>query len=264
MAAPKEERVIPVIIVLDFETGGLDCRKHAITQIAMQAVRIDTWEVIGKYQSYVKPYSKLNEAKKKGKLTPKNKTIEIQFDEGGSTNMEYTEKALEYSHISLDNLKKNGQDIMTVARESLDFIKDHTLSSGHQGKPVIVGQNIPFDIGFFQQLMTYGGKEMVDEYKDAVAGQKDYYGNFQPRYMDTIDIAKLALAHDQNVTSYKLELMCERLGIEIDDAHDADADVTATLNVVIMCSNKMRYGGEVEGAVSGIKKIEKSRIHFKI
>lgn len=41
MAAPKTEPKIFVGIVLDFETGGLDCTKSACTQIAMHAVRMD-------------------------------------------------------------------------------------------------------------------------------------------------------------------------------------------------------------------------------
>ena len=48
-----------------------------------------------------------------------------------------------------------------------------------------------------------------------------------------------------------------------DDAHDADADVTATLNVAIVCSNRLRNSdGSSTGA--GLQKKEKSRTHFKI
>ena len=38
--APKAEQKIYVGIGLDFETGGLDCRECACTQIALQAVRL--------------------------------------------------------------------------------------------------------------------------------------------------------------------------------------------------------------------------------
>ena len=40
--APQTEQKIYVGIGLDFETGGLDCRECACTQIALQAVRFDT------------------------------------------------------------------------------------------------------------------------------------------------------------------------------------------------------------------------------
>ena len=69
------------------------------------------------------------------------------------------------------------------------------------------------------------------------------------------------MANDPSVTSYKLEIMSEKLGIELDDAHDASADVMATLNVAIALSQKMRNGDSGETA---IHKVEKSRKHFKI
>ena len=58
MAAPKIEPKIFVGIVLDFETGGLDCTKSACTQIAMHAVRMDNWQVIDRYVRYIQPYDK--------------------------------------------------------------------------------------------------------------------------------------------------------------------------------------------------------------
>ena len=53
--APKTEQKIYVGIGLDFETGGLDCRECACTQIALQAVRFDTWQVFDRYQAYIAP-----------------------------------------------------------------------------------------------------------------------------------------------------------------------------------------------------------------
>ena len=38
-----------------------------------------------------------------------------------------------------------------VAGEVIAFAKRSTLSKGYQCKPVLVGQNIAFDIGFLQQ-----------------------------------------------------------------------------------------------------------------
>ena len=54
--APQTEQKIYVGIGLDFETGGLDCRECACTQIALQAVRFDTWQVFDRYQAYIAPY----------------------------------------------------------------------------------------------------------------------------------------------------------------------------------------------------------------
>ncbi len=93
----------------------------------------------------------------------------------------------------------------------------------------------------------------------------DFYGHWHPLVLDTIILGQLALCHQPDISTYKLEIMSERLGIELDDAHDADADVTATTNVVAILTQRMRsVGGEIEGGELKIAKTEKSRKHFKI
>lgn len=52
---PKTEQKVYVGIGMDFETGGLDCRECACTQIALQAVRFDTWQVFDHCQAYIAP-----------------------------------------------------------------------------------------------------------------------------------------------------------------------------------------------------------------
>lgn len=71
-------------------------------------------------------------------------------------------------------------------------------------------------------------------------------------------LGQLALCHLPNVDSYKLEIMSERLGIELDDAHDADADVSATTNVAAVLTQRMRSeGGVMTGGGLAISKAEK-------
>lgn len=54
-------------------------------------------------------------------------------------------------------------------------------------------------------------------------------------------------------------------GVELDDAHDADADVSATTNVAAVLTQRMRsIGGEYTGDDLAVSKAEKSRKHFKI
>ena len=191
MAAPKSEPTVFVGIVLDFETGDLDPQNGACTQIAMKAVRLDTWEVIDTYMNYIYPY-------------------------------------------------KHKSDILGKTRKKV--LKNKREIEEEEG-----------------QLMKYEEAALTKVF----AGITDFWGNFQPHYVDTIDLGKLTFAGDPEVTSYKLELLAERLGIELDDAHDADADVTATLNVAIVCSNRLRNSdGSSTGA--GLQKKEKSRTHFKI
>lgn len=225
--APKTEQKIYVGIGLDFETGGLDCRECACTQIALQAVRFDTWQVFDRYQAYIAPYGKQDAGLPRRKVL---RTRHEQAKEPEYVPMKYEQTALDYS-----------------------------ASKGYQCKPVLVGQNIAFDIGFLQQLMNYAG--LAAEFEKTFSGTKDYYGNFQPHYIDTLVMGRLAFAADPEVTSYKLELVASKLGVELDDAHDAAADVTATLDILGVYTSRLR---QTEGAAIATQKKEKTRKYFKI
>ena len=252
MAAVKVEPKIFTAIVLDFETGGLDPKDCAITQIAMQAVRIDTWELLGEYQAYVYPYN-FKECGNKRVLKTKNQ-LTVEFP------MKYEDKALEYTNITMDMLRAKGVLLDKVAADVLDFIKVNTLSKGAQCKPILIGQNITFDIGFLQQLMVYSGLEK--EFAKVMGGVIDFYGHFQPFYIDTLNLGRMAFAGDKEVTSYKLELLVERFGVELVDAHDAMADVLATLNVAAVCAKRLSLGSS--GDDDMVVKKDKTRLHFKI
>ena len=254
MAAPAVENRIYTAIGLDFETGGLDPVRCACTQIALEAIRLDTLEVFDRYAAYIAQYCKqeLGAARRKV-LRSKHELAQP------TERMDYEPRALEYSGITMERLEAQGVDLKEVAGAVLRFAERATLSKGTQCKPVLIGQNITFDIGFLTQLMSYAG--LTKEYEKTLAGKTDFYGNFQPLYLDTILLARLALAAVTGVSSYKLELVAERLGIELDDAHDAGADVAATLEIVRVCAARMRNS---EGAVTETAPKEKTRNHFLI
>ncbi len=259
MAAPKEESPVLVAFTLDFETGGLKCQTSACTQIAIHATRLDTFEKIGSYVSYIAPYSK----KEIAGATKKRKVLKSKYDSEDAAPMDYESKALEYSAITMDMLETMGKPIEIVAQEVIQFIIDNTPKCGRNMKPFIIGQNIGFDEGFLCQMMEYAG--LMPELKKLLRGQEDFYGNWHPLCLDTIVLGQLALCHLPNVNSYKLEIMCENLGVELDDAHDADADVSATTNIAAVLTQRMRsVGGEYDGEDLAISKAEKSRKHFKI
>ena len=176
--APKTEQKIYVGIGLDFETGGLDCRECACTQIALQAVRFDTWQVFDRYQAYITPYGKQDAGLPRRKVL---RTRHEQAKEPEYVPMKYEQTALDYSAITMEMLRTQGVDMKKVAGEVIAFAKRSTLSKGYQCKPVLVGQNIAFDIGFLQQLMNYAG--LAAEFEKTFSGTKDYYGNFQPHYI---------------------------------------------------------------------------------
>lgn len=259
MAAPTEKGNTVVAIVYDFETGGLDFAKSAATQISLHAVRLDTFEVIGKYQAYIYPYHyKENMGK------PKRKTLKSKYDDDVAPLMEYSDKSMQVSGLTMDILYQHGKPLETVCTEICDFIENNTLPIVATHKPFMVGQNPSFDKGFMQQIMLYAG--LWGRFTKLVRGDNDFWGNFQPTQLDTIILSQLALNDDKSFSSWRLEAVSEKLGIDLDDAHDADADVTATREVVRILTARMRDSngdGNAVGSLSTEKK-DKLRNHFKI
>ena len=254
MAAPVVEPKIYTAIGLDFETGGLDCTRCACTQIAVQAIRLDTLEVFDRYSAYIAPYHKQELGAAKRKVLKTKHELSRP-----SERMDYEQVALDYSHITMDTLISQGADMREVAAAIIRFTQTSTLSKGAQCKPILIGQNIAFDIGFLQQLMNYAG--LAADFEKAFAGKKDFHGNFQPLYIDTILLSRLALAGDPGMTSYKLETIAERFGVDLNDAHDAAADVAATLDIVRVCSARLRNN---EDSAAPLSRQPKTRDHFKI
>lgn len=259
--APKEKSNVVTAIVFDFETGGLEPQNCAATQISMHAIRLDTFEVMDKLNFYIYPYNY-----KPGLDKPARKVLKSKYDkeDDNETLMNYDEKALEYSAITMTQLYNSGTDLQEVCERILEFISNNTLQSSRNNKPILVGQNVLFDISFLQQILTYTG--LYGKFSKLVDGRVDFWGHFQPYYIDTIALAKLAFDNDRSITSWKLELSAERLGIDLDDAHDADADVTATREIVRVLTARMRNADGNSNAIGALvaEKREKLRDHFKI
>lgn len=260
MAAPVEKSNVVTAIVYDFETGGLDCTQCAATQISLHAVRLDTFEVMAKYSAYIYPYNKKSDFGK-----PKKKTLRTKYEkEEEEELMNYEKKALEVSGITMNMLYSMGKPLEDVCIEICDFIRNNTFHVVAGNKPFMIGQNPLFDKGFMQQIMLYTNQ--WGEFCKLVRGSKDFWGNFQPAQLDTIILFQLTFDNDKSVSTWKLEAMAERLGIDLDDAHDADADVTATRESVRVLTSRMREqsgDGKAVGSLATEKR-EKLRDHFKI
>jgi len=222
------------IVCLDFETGGLDCRKHPVTQIGMEILHPITFEVIKKYSDYIYPYPKKDSVGgdvRKNKVVSKRERGDKQEDL-----YEYTETALSYTNITMDTLYKRGKNIVDVMNNVLDIFKSANPTNARNYKPVLLGQNLKFDIGFLQHMAKYCGVEL----KKHLDGGIDFYGNFQPNYFDTLHLGKTYFASDEKTTSHKLGLMSNKLGVELVNAHDAMADVEATSAIFSSLMNNMR------------------------
>lgn len=258
MAAPKTEKPVILAYTLDFETGGLKCQTSACTQIAVHATRLDTFERVGTFVRYIYPYKK----KEIAGVNKKRKVLKSKYEVEDTELMDYEDKALEYSAITMDILYEKGEDIIKVANDLIQFFADTNPNSPRNMKPFLIGQHVDFDKGFLLQMMEYAG--LIKEMAKYIRGEEDFYGHWQPLVLDTITLGQLALCHLDNINSYKLELMCENLGIELDDAHDADADVSATTNVVAVLTQRMRNTDGGAAGTLAMSKTEKTRKHFKI
>lgn len=246
MAAPSSKKIYTAI-VLDFETGGTDCKKDGITQIAAHAIRLDTFEVIGKYKDYISLYPK-PEFVKRRVLKKKREAHEIEY-------MNYNWKMMEEkTSITRSMLEKQGVDIKIACKNFIELCEKATLTKGCTGKPILVGQNIPFDIGFLKQMFFVAGEKI----EKCLECHKDFDG-YHPTFIDTLHQARLTYANDETFASYSLGQIAEALEVELDDAHDADADVEATREILRILSQRMR---NKDGQAGGIEKV-KTRKHFK-
>lgn len=250
-------------ITLDFETGGLPDSTNkvsaiGITQVAMNAFRLKDLQMVARMSAYVYPYKQLPSKKLK-----KKDSIDIEGE-----SMIYGEKALSTTNITINKLRNEGLSIKEVGDLCIDFIQENIIARSKatgtpvaKYKPFFLGQNITFDIPFWAQLMERSDNEKISS--KLLDGSIDYYGNFQPKYIDTLLLAQSALCHKDNFSKYSLSNVCEHLGFPIFDAHDAGADTDATYNLFAYLASKMRDKNAV-GDSDVLFEQEKERLKFKI
>ena len=114
------------------------------------------------------------------------------------------EKVVEVTHIT-DEMVKDAETIEVVLPKVLEFV----------GNSTIVAHNATFDIGFIKENARRLGLEMNNTYIDTLALAKELFPDYK---------------------KYKLGMIAERLGIKVDVAHRALADVetlVAVFNVML-------------------------------
>lgn len=197
------------LVVLDFETGGLNGSKNAVTEVAMLCVAGDSLLEVGRYQSYIQPYL-----------------------------YEYDQKALDFTGTTLEKLHNEGKPLHIVGQEMFDAVQDwyKRTTNTYTKKPTIVGHNITFDIAFLQQI----GKECKIDWSKVFDGGPDFWGKWQPEYINTLNIGKLTWGNDEQMNSYKLSNCIQKAEVSIADAHSAMDDVIATKELLISYVNRLR------------------------
>lgn len=219
------------------------------------AVRFDTWQVFDRYQAYIAPYGKQDAG------LPRRKVLRTRHEQ--AKGQEYVPMKYRTGGIGLfrhyHGVLRTQVGHEEGGRRSHRLAKRATLSKGNQCKPVLVGQNIAFDIGFLQQLVNYAG--LAAEFEKTFSGSRDYYGNFQPHYIDTLALGRLAFAADPGghlvqtgTGSLKVGRgtgRCPRCGCRR-DGHALTSGVY---------TSRLR---QTEGTATAMQKKEKTRKYFKI
>ena len=100
-------------------------------------------------------------------------------------------------------------------QKMLDFINKNKKK---KEKVYPMGHNVDFDIGFLMALMKKHGFP--------------WFGTFHHRKKDTIQMMDdWRLYVEEDFRDFRLSGCCKRFGIEIPNAHDASADVYATMQL---------------------------------
>lgn len=219
------------LVYFDVETGGLDCKKCAVTEVAMVAIKGDTLEKIDLVSTFIKPYG----------------------------DYIYEPEALKYSGISTEDIESGG-DVKEVVNEIISLFEKCNLYPRNKGsKPVLIAHNSAFDKGFLCQIFNYAGK--MKELERLTYGNVDFWGNYQPEMMDSVLLSKMMWGNDEDMVNFKLGTCIAKAGLELNDAHKAINDTIAMKDMVVGFINKMRSKGDTIGEV--IEK-ESFRKHFQM
>ena len=207
---------------MDYETGGLDCRRAAVTEIAAVAVRLDNLQKIDMVNCFVQPYG----------------------------NYTYEDAALKATGITHDKIQA-GIPVKEAVQQLIDLFKKADLYGAKNTKPILVAHNSGFDKGFLIQLFHHCNK--LKELEKLVYGKTDFHGNFSPECIDSVSLSQLMWGNDEEMVKYNLASCVTKAGIELNDAHSGIQDTLAMKDMVCTIIQKMRSGnGSNEAAeVSG-------------
>lgn len=207
-------------IIFDFENGGINRKEpwktpdtYAVTELAMLSIKGDTLEEITRMNMLVKP----------------------DYEPG----LLYSEEAEKLTGITKQLLVKEGVDYHTEFKEEVLRVLQDSLLYSHYHKSVLVGQNVFFDEKILMKLF----KDWKVDPSKYLKGEKDYYGNFRPVVIDTIELAKMAFGNDETIPNFQLGTIVEFFDQQISDGHRAINDVIPTKDVLVECIKRLRRVG---------------------
>jgi DNA polymerase III alpha subunit (gram-positive type) len=202
-------------IVFDCETGGLDPYKNPITQIALLTIESNTLKELNRWETFVKPYDDL----------------------------EITKAALDTTGLKMADIN-SGMSKKELVSALITYFKESATNNRPEKRPVLVGHNVQFDMGFLHYIFHTTDKSVFDY--------------VSPTQIDTMSLTKMYGKTER----LKLEIACAEFGIVLKNAHSAMPDVLATTDLLKHYISMLR-SSEKESGSSAKEKVVKSRVKFQ-
>ena len=201
-------------IIFDCETGGLQPVNNTITQIALLTLDTSSLKELNRWETFVKPYNDLSIEK----------------------------VALETTGLRMSDINE-GMDVNSLVNSLIAYFKESSPNGRPENRPVLVGHNVQFDMGFLEYAFNQVGKSCFDY--------------VSPTQLDTMAMSKMV-----ELPSLKLGNCCAEYGIELKNAHSAMPDVVATTELLRHYIKVLRNTDDIK-VDSATDKAEKSRVKFQ-
>ncbi len=202
-------------LVFDFETGGLSPNKNPITEFAGIWLDGETLEPMYDFQGLVRPYS---------------------------DTLAYEAKAMEINGLSERLCLAEGRPVSDIVGEILSYSTMCNQGKARGKKTILVGHNVQFDIGFLQAIFKLTGNDLGFCFE----GNKDYFGNFQPTFFDTMSLSRVKHGHTDQA-KHTLSVIADKEDVEMIDAHRAMSDVVVTAEIFVKYVSMLRNNQATKG-----------------
>lgn len=196
-------------LIFDFETGGKVASKNLAIEFA--GIWIDSYDFreIDRYEDLILPYSDAL-------------TIE--------------QAALDANGIALEEIAEFGVELDVVVKTIIEKTVKCNEGKMRGKKTILVGQNVIFDIPFLQQIFKVTKQDLSKYF----TGDKDYFGNFSPTYMDTLFMGRNRHAQDEQKIAFGLKELCQYEDIDLTNSHRAMPDTESTKELFIKFMTALR------------------------
>lgn len=221
-------------IVFDFETGGFSCKKNPAAELAAIGLSGHDLAEVSRMESVIAPYD---------------------------DNLSYDDGAVRIHGLDRTTCANEGKELKEVVLDFCKVCEEVNEGKTRFSKAILVAHNAYFDIPFLLDIF----KRVKLDPKKWLAGSMDYYGNWQPLYIDTVTMSKMMDGGDVgDAEDFKLHSACSRAGIDLVDAHRAMADTASLSQMLRNYINRMRSrGGRVsDNIMSNEEVVNNNRASF--